>query len=151
MELTDLQLAWVNLIATLYMCGVIMLVQFAQYPLFRLAGADGFSEYATKHQYWVTFVVGPAMLVECGVALMWLALPTPLPSDLILINAGLMIAILAATAVLSVPCHAQLVKGYDARVIRRLVLGNWPRTVFWIAKAYVAVQILHMIYTGNLP
>jgi hypothetical protein len=146
----DIIAAWLNLFATMTMFGVILLVQFAHYPLFLLVGQKDFSLYASTHQFKVTFVVGPPMLLETAVAVWWLVHPGILSNEIVLLNAATVLLIMICTAVLSVPCHSKLNFGYDERVIQRLVRTNWPRTVLWTIRAGLAGWILHLSYTTNL-
>ena len=60
--------------ATLFMTGVIWIVQSVHYPLFALVGRDGFSEYAREHRRRITVIVGIVMPVEAVTAV--LTIPT---------------------------------------------------------------------------
>ena len=38
------------------------------------------------------------------------------------------------TAVFQAPIHLRLMRGFDAPLIRRLILSNWIRTLAWTAR-----------------
>lgn len=126
----------VNLVATLFMCGVIWFVQVVHYPLFARVGAAGYSEYQAAHQTLTTFVVMPPMLVEMGTA--WLLLvyrPPQVPLWVTVSGVLLVLGIWLATFFLSVPQHALLSLGFDAAAHERLVSTNWLRTLAWTLRA----------------
>ncbi|MEO1480367.1 MAG: hypothetical protein AAFV01_17515, partial [Bacteroidota bacterium] len=62
-----------HLLATLTMFGAIWIVQVVHYPLFSGVGVERWAAYEAAHQTRITWVVGPAMLLELGtaVALVW--------------------------------------------------------------------------------
>ena len=92
--------------ATLFMTGVIWIVQSVHYPLFALVGRDGFSEYAREHRRRITVVVGIAMPVEAVTAvLLLLATPVGVQKGLLVLAASLLLPIWLSTALLQVPAH----------------------------------------------
>lgn len=121
----------INFASTLYMVGLIWFVQLVHYPLFKGVGADGFADYQSRHQRWTTYAVGPAMLLELCTAILLVWYPPPVNPALILMGIGLLFVIWASTALLQVPCHSRLERGFDPAVHRQLVLTNWIRTVSW--------------------
>lgn len=137
-----------NAAATWFMVGLIWIVQIVHYPLFANVGPDGFARYQQLHQWRITFVVGPVMLVEAASALLlaWYPPPTINP-EWILAGIGLVIVIWASTAFLQVPCHAKLESGFDPDAHRRLVQFNWIRTVAWSARGLLVTWWL----AGCLP
>jgi hypothetical protein len=52
-----------------------------------------------------------------------------------------------STAVSQVPMHDQLVRGYNAEVIRKLVLTNWWRTLAWTIRGLCLATMLHALLT----
>ena len=133
----------VHAAATWYMVGLIWFVQLVHYPLFGGVGAGGFAAYAVEHQRRTTWVVGPPMLAE-GATAAWLALhpPAGLGGRLPFV-AGLALlgVVWLSTALLQVPRHAQLGRGYDARSHRALVATNWARTVAWSARGALVLWL----------
>ena len=61
----------VHYAATLFMAGVIWIVQVVHYPLFARVGAAGYAAYQGAHVRLITYVVLPAMLVELATAAAW--------------------------------------------------------------------------------
>jgi hypothetical protein len=133
------QFAWLlQLATTLPMVGVIWCVQLVVYPQFARVGVAEFVGYHRAHTKRISFVVGPLMLGEAAGALVW-ALES---SDVISRQAsfaGLVLlgVVWGATAVFSVPQHARLERGFDARVLRILVATNWLRTLAWTARGVI--------------
>jgi hypothetical protein len=132
-----------NLCLTIYMTGVIWFVQIVHYPLFADVGAAGFVRYEQRHSSRTSAVVAVPMILELGAAafLAWLGWSSAfraLTTTLLL----LVLAIWASTFLLQVPCHTQLGIGYSETVQRRLVRGNWLRTVAWSLRSLVLIGIL---------
>ena len=50
------------------------------------------------------------------------------------LSAWLIPAIWLSTALLQAPIHTRLMKGFDAALVRRLIITNWIRTVAWTAR-----------------
>ena len=63
----------VHAFATLFMVGLIWLVQVVHYPLFAEVGEAEFVRYEQLHSQRISWVVMPVMLVElaCAVLLVW--------------------------------------------------------------------------------
>jgi hypothetical protein len=83
------------------------------------------------------------MLVELATAI-WI-LFTDLPDDRLLlglVGLALLALIWVSTALLQVPAHTRLGRGWDATTHRRLVSTNWIRTAAWLARVPIAVAIL---------
>ncbi len=126
----------VHLAITCFLTGLIWLVQVVQYPLMARVGQDAFATYHSGHTRQISYVVGPAMLLElilCG----WLLLEYP--GWLTVLGAVLLGIIWASTAFLQVPQHGRLSSGYHEGTVRALVKGNWIRTVCWTARAVIAL------------
>lgn len=133
-DLSSLALV-LNLASTGVMIGIIWFVQVVHYPLFARVGADGYPAYQAAHGRRTTLVVAGPMLLEAGTGL-WLALAPPpsLPPGRAWLGLALIGVIWLSTALLQVPMHGRLERGFDAAAHRRLVLGNWVRTVAWTAR-----------------
>jgi hypothetical protein len=130
----------VNLAATLYMVGLIWVVQIVHYPLFSAVGAEHFVVYQKRHQILMTFVVGPPMLIEAfsSVFLAWYP-PPGVSLWMIFAGIGLVFVIWISTAAIQVPCHGKLEAGFDPIVHRRLVRSNWIRTVAWTTRGALMI------------
>lgn len=132
----------VHTASTLAMTGLIWFVQIVHYPLMRRVGVDGFTQYERQHARRTSVVVGPLMLAEMVTAVILTITPPTDGQTLTRIGLGLLAMIWFSTAVLQVPCHRRLERGYDSEVIRRLVATNWLRTVAWTARAVIALLLL---------
>ncbi|MEM8859324.1 MAG: hypothetical protein AAGD96_13435 [Chloroflexota bacterium] len=136
-----------NLVSTIFMCGVIWIVQVVHYPLFAKVGDALFREYHADHNVLITYIVLPAMLIEIGTAgLLILGRPDNVTSAEAWIGLGLVLLAWGATFFLSVPAHTQLAPGFDAQAHRMLVQTNWLRTFAWSARtALVAWQVYKLL------
>ena len=129
--------------STLYLVGLIWIVQIVHYPLFALVGEKNFEAYQQRHQTYITFVVGPPMLIEAfsSVLLAWYP---PDGISLFFIYAGIVLVFVIwfSTAALQIPCHGKLVKGFDQLVHRRLVRTNWIRTIAWTLRGCLVLWMI---------
>lgn len=129
-------------LSTWFMIGLIWLVQVVHYPLFVRVGREGFTAYASEHARLVSWVVGPPMLVEAASAVA-LLLWTPAGGGLaVWVGALLLAAVWASTALLQVPAHAYLQKGFDGAICQGLVRSNWIRTIAWTLRGLLAAWLL---------
>jgi uncharacterized membrane protein len=128
--------------AAWFMTGLIWFVQIVHYPLFDRVGAREASKYCIDNRRLTTFVVVPVMLFEgaMSAALVWLLPATLKPAAWA--GVAMLLALWVSTAVIHVPQHARLGKGFDASVHRRLVASNWLRTTLWTARGIVALWLV---------
>ncbi|MEO1512882.1 MAG: hypothetical protein AAFU70_12485, partial [Planctomycetota bacterium] len=131
-------IALVHAFATLAMTGLIWMVQIVHYPLFETAARGGeqvWSAYERSHQSRITLIVGPLMLAEVVAAGLLLVMrPEVVPAWMLWVGAGLLAAAWLTTFLVSVPAHARLSGGFDARAHATLVNTNWIRTAAWTAR-----------------
>lgn len=121
---------------TLMMTGVIWFVQVVHYPLMERTGRENFREYQAQHVRLTTMVVAPLMLAEAATSVLLLIhRPPTISLWSASLGCGLLVAIWLSTSLLQVPLHRQLERGFEVRVHRRLVAGNWIRTACWTARA----------------
>lgn len=138
---------WILLIqvaSTWAMVGLIWLVQIVHYPLFNRVGASEFARYESDHQNLIVFVVGPMMLLEAVTTFLLLF---GRPADggvdwLPWIGAILLVIIWLSTTFLQVPCHNQLLLGFNEDTYRWLVLSNWIRTIAWTARGLLVLWLV---------
>ena len=140
-----------HLLATLTMFGAIWIVQVVHYPLFSGVGTDGWAAYEASHQARITWIVGPAMLVELATAI-WLVLDPPeaFPMWALVTGAVAVGLIWASTAFIQVPLHNALGGAFDADAHARLVATNWIRTVLWSARAGLVLWLASLAMTRGL-
>ena len=138
-----------NLAATLYLTGLIWVIQVVHYPLFANVGAAEFVRYEALHNVYITAVVLLPMLIEIATAAL-LALPaldssnnlTPLERTLWLVGLALVGVVWASTFFLQVPQHSVLASGFNARAHAFLVSSNWLRTLAWTARSALLLYLL---------
>ena len=133
----------VHAAATLFMTGVIWFVQLVHYPLFGAVGEGEAAAYHRAHGRRTSWVVGPPMLVELvtAVGLAWMP-PADLGRAWPWTGLALLGMVWLSTATLQVPAHTRLDAGRDPATERRLVAGNWIRTVAWSARAVLALAMV---------
>jgi hypothetical protein len=97
-----------------------------------MMGRSEFSKYEERHAALTNWIVGPPMLVELATALLlfWIR-PADVSTWNLSIGLALLIVIWLSTALVQVPCHNALKRGFDAAAHRRLVWTNWVRTAGW--------------------
>ena len=131
----------VQAFCTVYMCGVIWMVQLVHYPLLNRVGEINFPAYAKRHAQRTTLVVGPPMLMEAATSVISLYQPLPgVPKRLWLGGILLVIVVWWCTAMLSVPQHRILQKGFNEKSYRLLVGTNWIRTVAWSLRSIIILS-----------
>lgn len=131
-----------HLAATLFMMGLIWFVQVVHYPLFSSTGQSEFAAYERRHTRLTTWVVIPPMFLEgvTGLLLCWLR-PAGIPIGALWVGMALAGMLWLSTALIQVPCHALLCRGFDAAAHRRLVRSNWVRTIGWSLRGLLALWI----------
>lgn len=119
-------------LTTLYMVGVIWMVQLVHYPLMDLVGAR-YVEYQRLHMDRMGLVVVLPMCVEALSAALLLR-ETTLPLRERIVAVVLLAVVWGVTFFVSVPMHAHLAQGFDAESHATLVRSNWARTLAWSAR-----------------
>ena len=128
-----------HLFTTVFMTGVIWMIQILHYPLFNMVGRENFSAYEAAHSNLISLIVAPAMLLELGfTAWIFFVPPASVPSSLNWLNTILLAIIWLSTAFLQVPQHSILSSGFNEKAYQFLVNSNWIRTVAWSARAVIA-------------
>ena len=135
-----------NAVSTLFMVGLIWMVQVVHYPLFDDVGAENYARYQQRHQNNITYIVAPMMLIELVTAVLLIVYPL-VGVDKSLAYVGLILVILVwgSTALLQVPCHEKLIKGFDQAAYQWLVNSNWIRTIAWSARGVVLTMMLFRV------
>lgn len=132
-----------QLAATLYMTGLIWMVQVVHYPLFAKVGADAFPAYHHLHVARISPVVMVPMLVELGAAALLLAdRPSWMPAWAAGVGVALIAVAWGSTFFFSVPAHDALGRGLDPAAVQRLVATNWIRLAAWTARSGLLLWLL---------
>lgn len=137
---------WLLLVQTfcsLYMTGLIWVVQVVHYPMFANVAAADFVEYERIHQARISWIVGPPMLAELVTALLFFwHRPEGVPGWAPWAGLALLVVVDGSTAVFFGPQHMRLSSGFDERLHRQLVDGNWIRTIGWTARGVLLLWAL---------
>ncbi|MEN9723220.1 MAG: hypothetical protein RJB38_1206 [Pseudomonadota bacterium] len=128
-----------------FMTGLIWLIQCVHYPLMSEVSRDRFQAFHASHSARITWIVAPVMVAQlCSAAfLVFESFVSQKSLRLPVVCLVLSLGVFAATALLSVPQHALLARGFDARAHTRLVRSNWVRTVIW--SVHLAILIVAAI------
>jgi hypothetical protein len=129
--------------SSLFMMGLIWVIQRVHYPLFRLADPARFPEFHAAHSFHITTIVGPVMGLELLSSWAFVALASVEERAWAMAGALLVIVAWGVTALCSVPAHAKLSAGFDDTAHATLVTTNWLRTVAWSAHAAINVYLVH--------
>ena len=131
-----------HLLTTIFMTGLIWVVQIVIYPQFADIDEASFSHYETRYQKRITWIVLPVMTLELGSGVLLFLLKhenfSLVSHSLNLIALGL---IWLSTALLQVPCHNVLKQSFDLAVHRKLVVSNWIRTALWSLRSLLLLSI----------
>lgn len=131
-----------QLITGLAMAGLIWTVQLVVYPAFLHLTPENFPAAHASHSRRISLIVGPLLLLEWGATLAWfLGAGAPLSGLQYGIASCVAVAFLS-TALIQIPLHHRLGRGWNARLLHTLINTNWIRTLAWTGKAILAVLML---------
>jgi hypothetical protein len=131
-----------HLAATLFMTGLIWFVQIVHYPLFSMVSRSAFPDYEVRHTALTTWIVAPPMLVELVTAVLLFGVrPVNVSTRDLTLGLALLAVTWFSTALLQVPYHEALKRGFDAAAHRRLVSTNWVRTVAWSLRGLLVLKM----------
>jgi len=141
---TELILA-AQALASAAMCGLIWFVQVVHYPLFARTDTSRSPDYPDENQRRTAPVVIPPMLVEAATATFIAINPPPAIGQPAALAGLAMVAILwLSTLLVQMPLHGRLKHdGHAPATVAALVKTNWLRTIFWSARALLAIWMLH--------
>lgn len=131
----------INLAASLFMCGLIWLVQLVHYPLFHRLEKTDYPAHQAFHRTRISWIVLPVMLAELGTSAWLVWGPFPLAAWH---AAGLSLVIAAwlSTFFLQVPQHEIIASGYEKKAVQKLISSNWIRTILWSTKSILSLITL---------
>lgn len=133
-----------QLSCSLFMSGLIWMVQVVHYPLFSEVGAESFPAYESKHCSSISLLVGPVMLVEMISAVVFVFLhPRQVSTTGAVICPLLLVAVWVSTWCFQIPHHDLLSHAYDVKSIKLLVDYNWIRTVLWTVRSIVLLAMTY--------
>lgn len=132
-----------HLASTLYLVGVIWLVQLLVYPSMGQVGADGYAAYHNLHTSRITPIVAPAMIIELLTAIYFVFAPRDaIDYRYFWCGLALVLIIWISTFFLQVPLHEKLAKNFADDIQQRLVLTNWIRTITWTLRGALILWIV---------
>jgi hypothetical protein len=132
-----------HIAVTWMIIGLIWVVQILVYPQFLRVGELEFKDYHFAHCFRIGLIVGPLLFLEAATAAWLLYLGQhDFP---FLISLGLILANWISTAAIQAPMHTKLMKGFNAKTIRLLILSNWIRTFAWTARGVLVSFYLTMV------
>lgn len=112
----------VHLVLSAAYAGFQWTVRFLVYPQFAQVPPPAFAAYERSHQRLVTRVVGPLFAGQGATTLLLLVLrPAAVPLLPVLAGAASLAVVLGVTALLAVPLHRRLDRGWDPAAHRRLL------------------------------
>ena len=126
--------------ATFAMLGLIWFVQLVHYPMLRRYERDGFSNIEEEHCNRTGFVAAPLMLLEASTGI--LLLVGGFDKSIFVWSLMILAMIWGSTFLLQVPCHRNLLGGWNSSAHRRLVRTNWLRTAGWTVRSLIIMFIL---------
>lgn len=131
-----------QIFSTLFLTGVIWVIQIVQYPFFSAVSAGNFVKYHDDYRFRITPVVAPAMIAELFTSAFLIFYP-PVNIDIKLIWLGLVLTgiIWASTFFVQVPLHEKLAQGFDAGAHSALVNSNWIRTIVWSLRSLLVLYL----------
>ena len=128
---------------TLYLVGLIWLVQSLVYPSMGYVGENGYAAYHNLHTSRITPVVAPAMILELVTAIYLVFVPLEdIDKRYFWCGLTLVLIIWASTFFVQVPLHEELAKGFNGDVQNKLVLTNWIRTAAWTLRGALVLWMV---------
>ena len=139
-----------NACCTLYLVGLIWMVQCVHYKLLDRVGTDSFKQYETDHNRLITPIVSVPMLIELftSIAMVVGNAPPWMPKWAAAVGLVAVIGIWLSTFFLQVPYHGTLTQGFNADAYQGLVTSNWIRTVLWSVRGLL---VAYLIFRGLAP
>jgi len=133
-----------NACCTLYLVGLIWMVQCVHYKLLDRVGTDSFQQYEADHNRLITPIVSVPMLIELftSIALVAGNAPPWMPQWSAILGLIGVVLIWLSTLFLQVPFHATLMQGFNADAYQGLVTSNWIRTGLWSARGLLVAYLM---------
>ncbi len=129
-----MDLVFIHTITVWFLVGLIMTIHFVHYPSFHYVDRNQFSDFCRFHQFRITWIVVPTMILELLTGVFIVIQPSGLEATLSYVNLAGLLTIWLITFIESGPLHIKLLKGYDKRLVDRLIKGNLLRTLLWLAR-----------------
>lgn len=129
--------------ATLFLVGLIWTIQIVHYPLFERVGMTDYAAYQTSHMSRITYVVAPVMFLELGAAIYFVfAGYEPINPNYFCFGLALVLITWVSTVFVQSPVHGKLADRFDAKLVKKLVLTNWIRTIGWTLRGALVLWMI---------
>ena len=130
----------INFASTLFLSGLIWMVQLVHYPSFHFVDPSEFKRFHQFHSRRISIIVIPLMIIELITSgVLWFHSET---FSINSIGFYLVLSIWVSTAFLSVPAHSKLSSGKNDEQIDKLIHTNWVRTFLWTLKSVLMLFLL---------
>jgi len=120
------------LFSSIAMASLIWVMQLIHYPSFNYIEDFRFKRFSAFHQFFISILVMPLMLIELSVSSIYLYEEG---SRFWLVQVLFLMLIWLVTGLISGPTHKKLLDhGKNEELIDRLIKTNWIRTIAWSFK-----------------
>ena len=139
----------VNLVLSFIAVGLIWTIQLVHYPSMRFIPKEKFLAYHKFHSLRISLIAMPLMIIELITSFLLLYQNfNNVIQKIFLINFVLVVLIWLSTFLIQVPLHNVLSKEKNSKIISKLILSNWFRTILWTARSIL--MILFLSFTMGL-
>ena len=129
-----------NFSISFFMLGLIITTQIVSYPLFLKVDDSFFTIYHQSYVNKISLIAIPIMLSELFVSFILFYFNISFTTSLSFI---IIIVIFMSTFFIQVPIHNQIQLRYNYKLIKRLVITNWIRTILWILKSFLSIKLFY--------
>lgn len=129
-----------HLFVTIFMTGVIWVIQLLNYPAYSRVPAESFEAYHHFHVTRISWIVVLPMIAEVLTFFILLGKKFFTPSQAVL-HFSLLLTIWLSTMFLQVPQHNVLQHGFNSDAHQFLVSSNWVRTISWTLRSFLLCKI----------
>ena len=130
----------IHFFTTVFMTGLIWVIQWLHYPSYHFIDLLKFKDYQNFHTHRITLIVGPVMLTEVFTGA-YLTIQNNWSPMFIWNFIGLCI-IWVSTLIFSIPSHNKLALGFNQKAISFLIGTNWIRTICWTLRSFLLMFFL---------
>jgi len=126
-----------NVLFNVYLIAISIIVQFIVYPSFNKI-LESFNEYHERYTKQIFWIVGPVMILEISTSL-WMLLNEV---ERNLIPGLIVLVIWFLTFIYIAPLHKKLSKQFTIHKHKKLLKLNFVRTMLWLLKFLVLINII---------
>ena len=124
-----------NLIISFIAVGLIWTIQLVHYPTMRFISEKKFTDFHNFHSKRISILAIPIMSIELLTSFLLFYQNYHLDSYIFATNFTLVILIWISTFLIQVPMHNILSLSKNDKVLNRLILSNWIRTILWSVRS----------------